>query len=112
MVDDEDDWFGKHVKRKKASSLEWRAQYNQQFASANDVRIQAGTGSQGPLEGREASNTRRILQNPQQQYRVVKETIGEVAMASPLPQAQLAQENAVMVDGDADAEGEADDELL
>jgi hypothetical protein len=131
LIGDEDDWFGKHVRRKKTSSARWRKQYNLQFAALKgDAVGQTGTGSEereetdGRLQwrGLDEEAKHRILLNPNQQYRVVKEVVKAPIVSSapqvqPVP-TQSVQEDVVMVDSDSDAdgeldaEGESDDEML
>jgi hypothetical protein len=130
LIGDDDDWFGKHVRRKKTTSVRWRKQYNLQFATMNSDAGQTHIGSEEPEEtdgkgqgrGLDEEARRRILLNPNQQYRVVKEVIEAPTGSSASPvhsvQAQSAQEDAIMVDsdvdadGELDAEGESDDEML
>jgi hypothetical protein len=110
--------------------VRWRKQYNLQFATMNSDAGQTHIGSEEPEEtdgkgqgrGLDEEARRRILLNPNQQYRVVKEVIEAPTGSSASPvqsiQAQSAQEDAIMVDsdvdadGELDAEGESDDEML
>jgi hypothetical protein len=130
LIGDNDDWFGKHVKRKKTSSVRWRKQYNLQFATLGGDSGQTHTGSEelegtdGKVQGRvlDEEARRRILLNPNQQYRVVKEAVEAPTGSSASPvqpvEVQSAQEDVIMVDsdvdadGELDAEGESDDEML
>lgn len=90
LIDEENDWFGEHVKRKRTNTtkLAWRDEYNFRFST-----LQAGQ-NQGPREnvdsdsegeevqGGEKTLQERILENSRAQYRVTREAL------MPLPHTQ------------------------